>query len=160
MKLHEMTSAIAKLHDDDNLDEKTIKDTLESIEGDIQDKGVNIVKLSNSWDADIEAIDAEIKRLSARKQALKNRGQSLRDYLRYNMQKSGINKIECPLFTISLRKSRDVVQVNDENLIPDEYVKVKTTVSPDKTAILKALKEGVAIPGAEIAESQQSLVIK
>ena len=160
MKLHEMTGAIAKLHDDDTLDEQTIKDTLESIEGDINEKGVNIVKLSNSWDADIDAIDAEIKPLTTRKKALQNRGQSLRDYLRYNMQASGISKIECPLFTVSLRKAREVVQINDESLIPDDYVKVKTTVTPDKAAILKALKDGVDIPGAEIAESQQSLVIK
>ena len=160
MKLHEMTSAIAKLHDDDSLDEQTIKDALESIEGDINEKGVNIVKLTQGWDADVSAIDEEIKRLTTRKKAIKNRTDQLRDYLRYNMQSSGITKIECPLFTVSLRKARDVVSIDDELLIPDEYVTVKTTVSPNKSEILKALKSGADIPGASIKESEQALVIK
>lgn len=160
MKLHEMTAAIAKLHDDDSLDEQTIKDTLESIEGDVNEKGVNIVKLTQGWDADISAIDEEIKRLTTRKKAIKNRTDQLRDYLRYNMQASGITKIECPLFTVSLRKTRDIVSIDDESLIPDDYVTVKTTVSPNKAEILKALKSGADIPGASITESEQSLVIK
>ena len=155
-----MTSAIAKLYDDDSLDEQTIKDTLESIEGDVNEKGVNIVKLTQGWDADISAIDEEIKRLTTRKKAIKNRTDQLRDYLRYNMQESGITKIECPLFTVSLRKSRDIVSIDDESLIPDDYVTVKATVSPNKAEILKALKSGADVPGASIKESEQSLVIK
>lgn len=160
MKLHEMTAAVAKLHDDESIDAQTLKDTLESIEGDIEEKGVNIVKLTKGWDADISAIDEEIKRLTTRKKAIKNRAEQLRDYLRYNMQASGISKIECPLFTVSLRKARDIVSIDDESLIPDDYVTVKTTVSPNKAEILKSLKAGVDIPGASITESEQSLVIK
>lgn len=160
MKLHEMSAAVAKLHDDDQLDAQTIKDTLESIEGDINEKGVNIVKLTQGWDADISAIDEEIKRLTTRKKAIKNRSDQLRDYLRYNMQASGITKIECPLFTVSLSKARQVVQIDDESLIPDDYVSVKTTVSPNKAEILKALKAGEDIPGASISEGEQALVIK
>lgn len=160
MKLHEMSAAVAKLHDDDSLDAQTISDTLESIEGDINDKGINILKLTQAWDSDVAAIDEEIKRLTTRKKAIKNRSEQLRDYLKYNMQASGITKIECPLFTASLRKARDVVRIDDESLIPDDYVNVKTSVTPNKSAILKALKEGVEISGASIAEGEQSLVIK
>ena len=160
MKLHEMSAAVAKLHDDDSLDAQTISDTLESIEGDINDKGINILKLTQAWDSDVAAIDEEIKRLTTRKKAIKNRSEQLRDYLKYNMQASGITKIECPLFTASLRKARDVVRIDDESLIPDDYVNVKTSVTPNKSAILKALKEGVEISGAGIAEGEQSLVIK
>ncbi|MEO9497675.1 MAG: siphovirus Gp157 family protein [Vibrio splendidus] len=160
MKLYELTEAVDKLHDDESIDEQTLKDTLESIEGDISDKGVSIVKLSNAWESDIDAIDAEIKRLQLRKKSLKSRSDSLRDYLKYNMQRSGISKIECSLFTITLKKGRSVVSIADESLIPDDYVNVKTTVSPDKVAILKALKEGEEIEGAELSEGQPSLVIK
>jgi hypothetical protein len=160
MKLYELAAAVDKLHDDDSIDEQTLKDTLESIEGDISDKGINIVKLSNAWESDIDAIDAEIKRLQLRKKSLKSRADGLREYLKHNMQRSGISKIGCPLFTITLKKGRSVVNISDESLIPDDYVNVKTTVSPDKVAILKALKAGEAIEGAELSEGQPSLVIK
>jgi Siphovirus Gp157 len=37
---------------------------------------------------------------------------------------------------------------------------VKTTIAPDKVAILAALKEGRDIPGAHIGKSQASVRIK
>ena len=84
----------------------------------------------------------------------------LKDYLRFNMEESGINKISSELFTASLRKGIDVVSIVDMDMLPDEYVSVKTSIQPDKAAIKKALKEGVEIPGAKLEKGKSSLLLK
>lgn len=157
--MYEMTEAFAQLSNSD-LDSETIRDTIESLEFDFQEKGVNIVKLTNEWESDVAAIDAEIARLQARKKTIKNRSDSLREYLRTNMQSSGINKIESPLFSVTLSKPSKVVVIDDADLIPDDYVSIKTTVSPDKKKILAALKEGTDVPGVRLEDGNGRLLIK
>ena len=159
MKLYKMTEAFNQLSDSD-LGAEYIKDTIESLEYDFQEKGVNIIKLTSGWESDVEAIDSEIKRLQARKKAIQNKSDSLREYLRQNMQAAGISKIECPLFNISLSKPTKVAVIDNDELIPDEYVTVKTVVSPDKRKILSALKDGVDIPGARLEDGNGRLTVR
>lgn len=143
----------------DDLPIEAIKDTLDGIEGEFNDKALKIVDVISSVEGDIAQIDAEIDRLTARKKTIVNRNQSIRDYLQNNMEACGITKIECPLFTITLAAGRDIVVVDNEDELPDEYITVKTSMAPDKKELLKALKEG-AVTGAHIEKSKSSLRIK
>ena len=59
-------------------------------------------------DGDIAALESEINRLSERKKHIQAAQDRLREYLRYNMEATGINKITSPLFTITLAAGRDV----------------------------------------------------
>lgn len=63
-------------------------------------------------------------------------------------------------FILSYRKS-DAVVIEDETLIPTEYMKTPEPPlpKPDKTAIKEAIKGGAEIPGA-IIETRQNLQIK
>ena len=155
--LYELTTQLLTVADLDT-DEQTLADTLEGIEGAIQVKAENLVKVVESMDADKTAIQTEIKRLTARRQSIEARQKWLREYLRGNMEKAGISKISCPLFTITLAKPRPVASVVDEDALPDEYVVV--TRRPDKKAILDALKAGLEVPGAELEESKPALMIR
>lgn len=137
-----------------------IRDTLDGLQLQFDDKAVAIVKFSQALEGDTTAIDLEIKRLQDRKKRITKRKESLRDYLRMNMEATDINKIECPLFTITLAKGRDQVQIANESQIPDDYVRVKTEIKPDKVAIGKALKQGQAVPGAELITGPTSLRVK
>ena len=58
-------------------------------------------------------------------------------------------RFETPKCSISYRKS-EVVNVFDESQIPKDYIKIKTETSVDKTAVKKAIKNGVAINGATL----------
>lgn len=136
-----------------------IQNTLEAIEGEFNDKAVRIVEVINSVGSDIAAIDAEIERLQARKKVIQNKDKSIRDYLRSNMEACQIKKITCPLFTITLAAGRDVVVIDNESDLPDEYITVKTSTAPDKKALLEALKSG-DVPGAHLEKSAPSLRIK
>lgn len=143
----------------ENLPAEAIQDTLEAIEGSFEEKAKRVVAVIQSIDDDVSVIDAEIDRLNAIKKVRINRTNAIREYLRHNMESCGISKIECPLFSITLAKGRDVVVVDNEDELPDEYITVKTSTEPDKKALLQALKSG-DVPGAHLEKSKSALRIK
>src|SRR5690554_4150616 len=83
---------------------EAIADTMEAIEGEFQDKATNLIKVTLNIGGEIDQIDNEIERLSKMKQVRQNAINRLRDYLKTNMDATGINKIEHPLFSITLSK--------------------------------------------------------
>ncbi len=159
MKLYELTGALADLSSMD-MDDEAVKTTLECVQGDFNDKAVAIIKLSENLNADTSAIDAEIERLKARKQVILNRQKSLRDYLLHNMETAGITKIECPIFTASLRKGVESVEIENESLLPDEFVSVEVVTKPDKKAIKQAIQSGREVPGTTVKRGATTIVIK
>lgn len=160
MKLHDIGKDYLGFLESD-MDKEQLADCLESIEGAFEEKGTNIVKVINSLDAEmIKPIDDEIKRLQARKKAIVNNKESLKEYLRYNMQMTGINKIKHPLFSITLGKPTVTCEVVDVDFLPDEYVTTEVSLKPDKKAILKDLKDGKEINGAVLSEGKPRLLIK
>lgn len=163
MKLYELTTEFAefqRLIDSEEFDEKTIADTLESIQGEIMDKGRNVAAFFQNLDAESEALKAAESRIAARRKSIESRADWLREYLRTNMERCGISKIECPEFVVTLGKPRDVCEIVNESELPDLYVKTKTVTTPDKALILKAMKDGYDVPGAKIGKGKSSLTIR
>lgn len=140
---------------------QAIADTWEAIEGEFEEKAIGLIHVTHAIRSDTDQIDAEIKRLQARKKTFQNKVESLKSYLRTNMAASGISKIECPLFSITLGKPRAIVVVDDEEKVPAEYLKIETTMSPMKKEILEALKKDPdAVPGCSLGESNPTLLIR
>lgn len=137
-----------------------LRDTMEGIEGEFQEKGKAIAMVALNIDGDLEAIQSQIDRLTERKRIITNRRESLKEYLRTNMEASGITKITHPLFTITCGKGKPIVVIDDEKAIPDDYVNVKVTSAPDKAAIAKAIKDGIEVPGAHTEIGKSSISIK
>ena len=156
MMLSKITEDYKKLQDED-LDPEQLTDMLECIEGAFEDKAKNIMAVINNFNT-LE-IDEEIKRLQQRKKYIVNKKDSLKEYLRYNMEATGINKIEHPLFSVTLSKPSQKVQVTNVDLIPDEFITVKTEIKPDLAKIKKELKNS-SVPGAELIDGQGRLLIK
>ena len=163
-KLHEIAAEyreVAALADsDDEGMAQAVLDTLEAVGGEFEQKAQTLVRITLNRDSDIAALEAEIKRLEDRKRVIVSQQQSFKDYLRRNMEATGITKISCPLFSITLAKGRESVVVDDENSIPDDLMRVKTEIAPDKTAIAAKLKAGEEVPGARLERGQSSIRIK
>jgi len=151
---------VMALAQDPDLPAIALTDTLEALEGAFNDKAVALVHVLINADSDVNAIDVELKRLQARKQIIQNGQKRLKDYLRENMEACEIKKIDCPLFSITLAAGRSVAVITDESALPDDFVRVKTSIVPDKLNILKALKSGDDVPGAHIGKSVSSVRIK
>ena len=71
------------------------------------------------------------------------------NFINFLMQSFQKDKLETNLYKISYRKSESVEIINEE-MIPQEFMKEKTTIAPDKTAIKEALKNWAEVPGATI----------
>jgi hypothetical protein len=140
-----------------NLDEDTIHDTLEgealAIEAKIESYGFVIKNLR----APVIAIDDEIKRLQERKKAFDKQADRVEAWLKDNMVKCGIKKLECPAFTIAVQDNPSSVFVADESLIPKEYMRQAEPPppAPDKKAIAQAIKDGKEV--AEYCEHDVEL---
>lgn len=104
-------------------------------------------------DNDIDAIDAEIKRLSELKSVRSNLKQRLKDTVSQAMILYGIEEIKLQNLKINFRKSTSV-SIYDENAIPEEFKTTKEVTSISKTEIAKVLKAGGVVEGATLDENK------
>ena len=99
-----------------------------------------------------EALRAESQRLAARARAAENRINFLKMKYMQIMEQHGLQKVRGQVYSMSVRTT-DVVQITDEQALPQEYVTQKITTAPDKVALRDALKAGAVVPGAQLAKS-------
>ena len=154
----EYRQALAEMTDA-GFDEEIIEDSLACIKDDLEVKAVNVVKHTFNINSDIDALDAEIKRLTARKKTLLKQRDWIKYYLVENMTATGINRIECPEFTISTRKAPQICNVTDFESVPDKYKTEEVTVKIDKKKLLADLKIG-SVEGAELKEGNIGVMIR
>lgn len=154
MKLYDLTSDYAQLLDmAEQLDQDTFKDTLESIQESIEDKVENTAKLIKSIEADVTAIKAEEKRLKERRQALETKVDSIKGYLKEQLEKTGIDKVKRPTITVSIQNNPPKAEIVDEKTIPLTY-KIPQPAKLNKKAILEAMKNGEKVPGAVLVQER------
>lgn len=141
-RLNAQMAELAVLADtDDEGLRQAIQDTMDGIKGEFEVKADNVVMLRRNIEGDIDAIDKEVDRLNELKRIKKNTVGQLSDYLRRNMEAADIKSIKRPLFTITLALSPEKVIVDNEQAVPDEFVSVKSVITPDKKVIAVRLKE-------------------
>lgn len=157
-KQYQELATLADAGDEDLAE--ALRDTMEAISGEFQEKGKALAMVTLNMDGDIDAIQAQISRLTERKKVMVNRQASLKEYLRTNMERSGITKITHPLFTITLGKGKPIIVIDEESKIPDEYMNTTVTSTPMKADIAKAIKAGKEVPGAHQETGKSSVSIK
>jgi hypothetical protein len=118
----------------------------------LQSKGINYAKVIANYQSESDQIDVEIKRLKALKESRDKKVTWLTESLKNAMLVSGIEKIDSPLFKISLRRS-EAVEVEVPEALPVDWQVKKITITADKVAIKKAIKEGYSITGARLIEN-------
>ena len=116
-----------------------------------------LAKVRANKEASVAGIDAEIKRLQARKERMNKTIEWVEGYIHNLLKASGEKKIEAGNFVISTRKSQSLYLEADFN--NPEYMRTKTTVEPDKLAIKAALKDGAVIEGAALT-TKENISIK
>ena len=156
LKLYELSNQYLQLaHQlaDLDLDAQTVADTIEAsgLTDEFTAKAQGIEMVCRELTKDVPAIEAEIKRLKALKEHRERVADGLHDYLKFHMSQTGIQKIEAPLFSISLRTNPPSVDVFDEAQVPNEFLVPKYTVS--KTLLKEAMASGREIPGARMTRT-------
>lgn len=156
-QLVEQHRDLMQFADETDVDPQALLDTLEGLTGEIEIKAQSVAAFIRNIEADSEAISQAAKLMRARAERLQERAESIRTYLLTNMQATGITKISCPFFTITLRKNPQRVDIYDEKAIPDRFRVWPEPPPPsiDKKALLDAMKAGEQVPGAGIAQSER-----
>jgi hypothetical protein len=128
---------------------------LEQLQIDRDEKVENICLYIKDLYAEADAIYNERRALEEREKASEKKADSLSRYLQSMLAGE---KFKTPKCAVSYRKTQ-AVNIVDETLIPNEYLRFKTTSAPDKAAIKDAIKAGKDVPGAML-EERQSMTIK
>ena len=118
----------------------------------LQAKAVNYAKVIANFQAESDSIDQEIKRLKAMKESRDKKVEWLKESVKKAMLVSGIEKVESPLFKLSVRRS-EAVEVDVVEALPSAFQNVKNVVTADKVAIKEAIKRGEFVMGARIIEN-------
>lgn len=144
----------------DEESKQTFKETLDALDGSIEEKVEGTSKIVKELEYSELAVDTEMKRLSKKKKALKNNQKRLKDYMQYSLEQIGKDKVETDLFTISIRNNPPKVTVTDTESIPENYWKQQEP-KLDKTTLKQDLLNGTLkdFKGAHI-EQERSLQIR
>ena len=105
---------------------------LEALQMQYNDKVLNICQYVRNLETDIDAIDAEIARLTALKKNKTNKVASLEEYLRFSMQQSWVNELDLGIFKVKLSPSY-AMKVEDLGLIPLDFIKSSFTLDSNMT---------------------------
>lgn len=138
--------------DAEDIDEQTLKDTLEGLEGELTVKATNVAMLALNLATFAENIEDAAKRMKDRAARVKRRSDQVQSYLKTMMDAAQITKIEAPEFTLSIKKNPHSLMIAPGVTIPDEFM-VKPEAPPphpDNAALKTALKAGRVIDGCRL----------
>lgn len=155
MKLYEISDAIRAALDHIELDEETGEilsaDELHAVEAEAAEKIEATALYLRELDAEAKAAKDEADRMLARVKSMQKRSDYLKAMLLDALHATG--KVKTGRVTVSIRTTK-AVEIAEGADLPEAYTTVKTTVSPNKTAIKDALSAGIEVPGCHIEERE------
>lgn len=168
LKLYEIAGQYRQLAErlaDGDFDPTTIADTIEAsgLTDALQEKAQGVELVARAAEVHCPAIDAEIARLQALKAHRQKIAAGLRAYIHDQMLVAGIERIECPLFRLTLKKNPPAVEVLDDTQVPAGYWVTPEPKPPevriDKKRIAAELKAGAEIPGVRLVQATRLEVL-
>ena len=158
MKLYEITDEFLGLDDieDELID---IEVELNKLEIAFSEKAENIAKLVRSLEAQKDALATEAKRLTEKRDATQNRIDSLKAYLKAEMERIGRDKIQAGIFRVRLQNSPLTIDIIEESKIPDEFKSVEEIIKIDKRGIIELLKSTGEVPAGVTPIQRQHIRI-
>ena len=143
---------------DEDMDEQMILDTLEGIEGEIEDKADGYAKIIKELEAKRDARKAEVKRLTESAKVFENRANVLKQNLFNTMKQTGKTKFATDLFSFNIVKNGGKQALTIDGDVPEEYT--KTIIENDTDKIRQALENRENLPFAHLEPRGESLRIK
>lgn len=143
------------------LTDEIIEDSLVLIKDDFKNKGIAVANWYKNGEAEALALAKAEKDFKTRRKIIERRLEATKKYLKENMQKCGITKIENSepdrTCKISLGKGIESVKILDESIIPDECFELVKKLS--KTKVKEYIQKNGFCEGATL-ERTPSLSIK
>ena len=149
MTLYEMSQAaqtLYDLYDNEEIDEKVVKDTLEGMGAEI--KLEDYCKVIRQLESETEQFKAEAARMKKRQASLEKSVKRLNSALLNNMDATRQKTAKAGVFSIRVSESK-AVNITDEKQLPKEFL-IEQPAKVDKGGIRKLLMTGKTLSGAEL----------
>lgn len=152
---------------DDETIQEVIKDTLECIDGEFEEKADSYAYIIRQLEADEDTIKKEEQRLRARRESIARNRQRLRESLRDAMKATGKTKFKTAFNSFSVSAAGGVTPVIldcDPERLPEKFQKVKIeadmTAIRDQLKLLEVAEEGAEFPYAHFGTRSEVLRIR
>jgi len=161
LRLYEISdnylSALNELAELDDLPLEVIADTLEGLQGELEEKALNVARYVRNLEAEASAIDEAKKRMEARAKAASRQAGRLKAYLKGELERTGL-KIKAPDLALRIQNNPPSVVVDDAGQLPEAFRETVTTVKILKSEIGRALKAGEFIVGAHLERTTRLVI--
>ncbi|EAE7347978.1 siphovirus Gp157 family protein [Listeria monocytogenes] len=137
----------------EQLDPELLKDTLESIDDELETKAENVAFVIKELEGQSLILEKETKRLAERKNTINNNVKRLKQSLFDAMITANKQKIKTNLFTLDIRKNPPSIMVEDESKLLNYLIEQPKKL--DKTKLSDDLKQGIEVPGAKIIQTER-----
>ena len=160
-ELQEDYKKLLELAEDPDVDPEVLADTMEGIEGAIEDKAEGYAMVMKELEASELAIKNEVDRLNARRLSISNNVRCMKLALQQAMELTGKTKFKTQLFSFGIQKNPPAVVMDEQYLenIPAQYL-IPQDPKIDKQKIKEDLKAGVDLEGIAHLEQGASLRIR
>ena len=135
------------------LDEEQLQEALQAIDDEIEVKADGYAKVMKELEAQENAIQEEVKRLSERKKHIKNNRDRMKESLANQMEILSKRKIKTDLFSFNIQNNPSSLDILDDRYIPKEFY-IEQEPKLDRRELLKTLKNGDVIKGVEIKQTE------
>ncbi len=174
-------SKVLALAESGEMDPQTIADTLEGIEGMMEDKFDASMSVIRDFESNKKKCKEEAARLSERSKHWERQAFNLKKYLLECLRASGRKSFKTATNTFSVKKGGISLEIVDEDALPDDFVNSQTQIinEIDKEKIKKILSENLkaiealqekgadvppellnAIPGAKVVRGEETLSVR
>ena len=161
LKLYEIAdtylAALDNLADVEDLPPEAIADTLEALQGEFEDKALNVARYVRNLEAEASAIEEAKRRMDTRAKAAARQAAGLKGYLLRELERTGL-KIKAPDLALRLQANPPSVVVDDEASIPEAFKQTETVTKILKAELGNALKAGEAVAGAHLERTKRLVI--
>ena len=151
-------NALEALAEMDDLPPEAIADTLEGLAGAFESKAAHVAAYIRTLEAEAAAIEDVRKAMERRENALQRHTMRLRDYLKTEMERTGLTRMKNTWLTLQIQANPLSVVIEDETMVPERFKQPVTTIKLLKSEIGKALKAGEAVFGARLQTSTRLVI--
>lgn len=174
-------SKLLEMAENGEMSPEDVADTIEGIEGMMEDKFDATMSVIREFDAKQDACKKEAARMNERAKHWQRQGHALKTYLLECLKTTGRKTFKTTLNTFSAKKGSISLVIDDVDLIPDEFVESRTEIINDvqKDKIKKILSDAFnaiedlrekgeeipeqllnPVPGAHVERGSETLAVR
>lgn len=151
-KLSQNHMSVIRMAENEEMDEETLKDTLDSINESIELKVENTAYVIKTLEANAKAYKDEMDRMAKSKKTIDNNIKNMKLYIQQAMEQTGIDRVEGKLIKVTIQNNNQSVRVDNEEALKEYFIEQAPKL--DKKALLADLKNGVEVYGAELQQTR------